>query len=81
MTTEFQYDVFRFLLNGKLGHAGLVVADIKPQKPAERLDRWLKGFCRDLQWTMRVRPCFAEFIQEEMEPLNVHSEPSGSPSP
>jgi hypothetical protein len=78
---DFMKPGFCLLLNGKLGHAGLVVADIKPQKPAERLDRWLQGFCPDLQWTMRVRPSFAEFIQEKMEPLNVHSEPNGSPSP
>jgi hypothetical protein len=72
---------FRFLLKGKSGHAELVIADIKPQKPAERLERWLKGFRLDLQWKVRVGPSFAEFIQEEMEPLNVHSEPNGSPSP
>jgi hypothetical protein len=72
---------FRFLLKGKGGHAELVIADKEPQKPAERLERWLKGSCPDLQWKVRVRTSFAEFIQEEMEPLNVHSEPNGSPSP
>ena len=70
----------RFLLKGKRGHVDLVVADIKPQKPVERLDRWLRGFCPDLRWTtpIRVRPGLGDFIQEEMEPLQVHSETGGS---